>query len=540
MEALNWEAAETEGEQGHQAMDLEMTTSGKQSRGIGCVLDFIEENPIGVTIFPASLLPPLHADDGGARSGGGGGCVLLDLKAYIADFTNETTAKDFTSAGHEMQATLRVACPPRVSHLCIHCPTLKPADFGTEPVILAACDGFLLFRAAICNSYHCDEPTLQDYFVYRAPLSRMHGRPSLTRLPRPDLSSCFVRCNVGLLRYDGGDSGSNNDDDGGSLALRSHYIPQHHYVVAGLRASQGGRGDFTRYDLHRFDSRDGKWTTEVLQLGPMAPSPGLTFFYHMTHKVVTLGGGVMGWVDLCRGILLCDVLADRPQLYYTPLPEPGKHELLSEASANVFRDIAVVQGGHIRCVEHQTQVRPGSHSNGTYISDNWTLTTWSWKVTNPSCSTLPLEGRWERDCKIDASHISGSLPKLLGQAASLPPLQQLHTGHPTLSLDDDDVVYVVAKVDHRDDKAFVLAVNMWNGALQAADYFGAERMIGISFTYTQYRPSDYAEITTGNPPLFKHITVLSSFVIDKFIYFDLGRQGHDMGLFVGCRLNGEA
>ena len=50
----------------------------------------------------------------------------------------------------------------------------------------------------------------------------------------------------------------------------------------------------------------------MLQLELMAPSPGLTFFYHMTHMVVTLGGSVMGWVDLCRGILLGDVLADRP------------------------------------------------------------------------------------------------------------------------------------------------------------------------------------------------------------------------------------
>lgn len=59
------------------------------------------------------------------------------------------------------------------------------------------------------------------------------------------------------------------------------------------------------------------------------------------------------------------------------------------------------------------------------------------------------------------------------------------------------MIYVVTKVDDRDDKAFVLAVNMRYGARQAADYFGAERMVGISFTYIQYRPSDYPEITLG-------------------------------------------
>jgi hypothetical protein len=85
--------------------------------------------------------------------------------------------------------------------------------------------------------------------------------------------------------------------------------------------------------------------------------------------------------------LLYDVLADRLQRHYIPLPEPSKHELPLKASADVLRDIAVVQGGHIRYVEHHTQVRPWSHINGTYISDDWTVTTWSWKVTNPSSAS---------------------------------------------------------------------------------------------------------------------------------------------------------
>jgi len=49
-----WEEEVIEGDQAQQFMDLE-TTMGCESRGLGGVLDFIREDPIGVTIYPAPL-----------------------------------------------------------------------------------------------------------------------------------------------------------------------------------------------------------------------------------------------------------------------------------------------------------------------------------------------------------------------------------------------------------------------------------------------------------------------------------------------------
>ncbi|CAN6234260.1 unnamed protein product [Urochloa humidicola] len=468
--------------QDHQPMDSEL-----ESRGLGGVLDFIREDPIGVTIMPASLRPPPLAAGGAATTTSS--WALLDLKAYIADRRNETTAIGFTRAGHEIHATLCAAAPPRVSHLCVHCPApLTPADLGTEPAILAHCGGGLIFfMAAVCNASVCFEHAMQDFFVYRAAARR---RPSLTRLPHPGLSRNITAggaAMVGLLRCSGGD----DEDD---------------YVIAALGHSQGGGGrvvDHTRFDLHRFDSREGKWATETLQLnGPMSPSPGLTFFCHGTHKVVALGRGFMGWVDLCRGIVFCDVLAaGRPELHYILLP--ADRETMPDGAAAESRDVAVVQGC-IEYVEHRTKIQPWSwRNNGTYVSDDWTVTMWGRKFIPEDCRQ---RRRWRRRFKCHASQISGSLPnKLLvgfdeGMVTPLPPLQGLHTGHPVLSLDEDDVVYVLAKVDRRDDKAFVLAVNMRDGTLQAADSFGAERTVGISLTYTQYRTSDDIEIAQCNDP----------------------------------------
>ncbi|RLM74614.1 hypothetical protein C2845_PM15G16510 [Panicum miliaceum] len=359
-----WEEEAMEGDQVQQSMDFE-TKMGCESRGLGGVLDFIRKDPIGVTIKPASLCPPAVA--AGSASGlSSSRWALLDLKAYIADRPNASTAKDFTRAGHEIQATLCFARQPRVSHLCVHCPALTPRDFGREPTILAACDGFIFFNAAICNVSVCYEQAIQDFFVYRVPLSRMEGRPSLTRLPHPGPSRYIRSSMVGLVRCSD-DSEDMDGDYSSGCTLRPHGIAQQHYVIATLRRSEGSR-DYSQFDLHRFDSRKGQWITEVLQLGPMEPSPSLTFFCHHTHKVITLGGGFMGWVDLCRGILFCNVLVDHPELHYIPLPvSPEANEEIREDSADAFRDIAVVQD-YIKYVEHHTEVEPWSYRNGTYVS----------------------------------------------------------------------------------------------------------------------------------------------------------------------------
>lgn len=157
----------------------------------------------------------------------------------------------------------------------------------------------------------------------------------------------------------------------------------------------------------------------------------------------------MGWVDLCQGILLCNLLIDKPELHKTHIKK-------------------------LTC--------------GSYVSDNWRVATSSWKTDLKS-----WKGHRQDRLECDASHIEGSVSDLLGYNSStpLPRLRRLRTGLPTLSLEDDDVVFVMAKVDHRDDEAFLLGVNMRMGTIEVADCFDAERMIGFSFGYTQMRIYHY-------------------------------------------------
>ncbi|GJN05624.1 hypothetical protein PR202_ga23271 [Eleusine coracana subsp. coracana] len=105
-----------------------------------------------------------------------------------------------------------------------------------------------------------------------------------------------------------------------------------------------------------------------------------------------------------------------------------------------------------------------------------------------------------KDCTVDASEIFPAplelLKELPGKGGKpCETLETFHTGHPTLSLDDDDIVYFMAKVKQQEKKAWILAVDMNHRMLLQISEFGAERTFGLSYTYTQSRISKYLNMT---------------------------------------------
>ena len=151
----------------------------------------------------------------------------------------------------------------------------------------------------------------------------------------------------------------------------------------------------------------------------------------------------------------------------------------------LFRDIAVV-GGRLTLVELRSIVQPGSNRSSRWT---WEVATWSWsKKVTPG-----WEQDWRPDYKVQSGDISVDmdtddvtlLPKGKAKEGVLrPTLERLYTALPLLSLSNEGVVYIMGKVGRREEKALVLSINMMRRKLEGVAMFDAERMVGVTFSYT--------------------------------------------------------
>nr|CAB3469033.1 unnamed protein product [Digitaria exilis] len=408
----------------------------------------------GSAVADASLHPPIHSQGPDAAAGvPTPASVLLDFSAYIDGRSNATTAWSETRGGHRISVTFWPVHPPRVSCFSVFCPDLKPGDFEEEPVILAAEDDVVLLCVVIGTRARF------EYFIYQAGGCMP---PSLKLLKHPGPSRVIHGCNAGLLRSSKGDG---------------------FYIIAALCYAYASMVP-GHYDLYIYDSRTEEWATKTALLRQEQE-----LGHHSSHKH-SKAAGTMGWVDLRRGILFCDVLRQdhTVPLCYVALPPPLKPDRKLKGCADHDRDIAVIKGC-IKYVELQTLVRPGSVVVGNYITDDWTAATWSRKAT----SFKSLEkGSWQPGCKVSASQISARkkpvqfelLPKLVDdQGTPQPTLERLHTARPMLSLHQDNLVYFMAKVNYmKGTEAWVLAVDVKNKTLQGVAEFDARRTLGMLFT----------------------------------------------------------
>jgi hypothetical protein len=116
-----------------------------------------------------------------------------------------------------------------------------------------------------------------------------------------------------------------------------------------------------KFKLRRYDSDVGLWKSMAVsvhepaergRLLPITHTPREVLF-HCTTKVITLGNAAVGWVDLWRGILLCDdVLDQHPVLRDLLLPKPVR--------SNRKSWIKYVQDTAPSCIKYVEMVtRPG-------------------------------------------------------------------------------------------------------------------------------------------------------------------------------------
>uniref|UniRef100_A0A0E0GFQ5 DUF1618 domain-containing protein n=1 Tax=Oryza nivara TaxID=4536 RepID=A0A0E0GFQ5_ORYNI len=452
-------------------------------------------------VMDASLCPPFHGrsvDKGTRRRPR---WVLLDKLAYFAgaDVRNATTATSKTREGHEIQVTLCTAAQPQlVSYVCVHSPTLNPAsdDYAMEPQIIAAHDDLLLIRLILGRGNRFTV-SLADYFVYQASIAD-DIPPSLTRITHPGPMITFTNHEVAILHY------IPEDTHHHPYALRPHNplssSSKQHYIVTAFSVNRYRPPG--EYKLHLYHSHTQQWTTTHFNLAAtMPPLPDLSPFHHRTTNVINLthqSPGLMAFVDLWQGLLLINVL-DKVQPAaprYIPLPPPLKQGkvISGRVDPTDVRDIAVDAKGHINFVELEVDAIQHESDRTGYISQGWTVAKWS-------CSNTESDDCcWHMDCKLNASDISHLMPpELPNYCHPTPTLERLHIGHPLLSLDNNgDVVYFMAKVDHRDYKAWVIPVDMRKRLIhEPAVFEGAPRTLGIGSTFIQTTISNYPQPAPG-------------------------------------------
>ncbi|KAM0833675.1 hypothetical protein ACQ4PT_064118 [Festuca glaucescens] len=397
--------------------------------------------------------PPIHfAEDLASPPGS----ILLDIRGYIDVRTNATTANACLSTGRRaIRVTFWAARPPRVSCFTIHCDGVKPNQFPSFPLVLAAADDLVLLRVAINPSENpFSTRFIIEYYIYQA----AGATPTLRLLTVP----CHLSY-AGILRLRDGDDGE--------------------FLVASIQVVEGANGK--QFDLHLFDSRTWTWTTRLMRVDK--PERYARAGFRPT-KMLTVGGerGLMAWVDLWHGMLFCDLLAvhdDDAMLRYIPLPSSPSTK--REGSPSDVRDIAIVQG-RIKFFEMRFKVKQRAiTSTTTLVTRYWKATTW--QMTDPWHN-------WRNDCglnifKMPVDKTHPELPPRLHD------MGKLHGDQPALSLHEKDVVYIMAKAKGSDRRAWMLAVDVRKKTLREVVAFDAGR--AYNFTYLQSRISNYLRIQSS-------------------------------------------
>ncbi|KAF7034716.1 hypothetical protein CFC21_045696 [Triticum aestivum] len=358
--------------------------------------------------------------------------AILCKVARVSADRNATTAECRTEDGQAVDASFWLVDPPGISYFSVNCPGMKHQYHAW---LICAEDAFVLFSLKFWGPAR--------FFVYTA------GKQSLRLLPNPN-HAYFGGQQFGLL--------PRGDADG------------EHYAVAFLDVKWTIRDDFCRFDAYVFSSETQAWTTRKACLSDPADKPSCC--RHALFKQIRVGASALGWVDTCHGILLLDDLFGRhPVIRIIPLPvttvglpEPTKPEdnyCAPEYFYNVSCCDDLIKFVHIKYDD------PDAMSRGS----GWKATMWNMKVS---------EGNWCERYTVDVAKISvdksfsAKLPQMWDDETQQQQLKNLMFQGPILSMLNDDLLYMMAKVNDEDDTAWAITIDMKHAALKALAKFSVK------------------------------------------------------------------
>ncbi|KQJ89745.1 hypothetical protein BRADI_4g27465v3 [Brachypodium distachyon] len=404
--------------------------------------------------------------------------ILLSRRPRFTDSGNNTTATAESKDGYTMGVSFSMAEPPQLSLLSIHCTDPRDmentarSNFSSLPHVVGADGPFILLRDVFQGGgFH-------EYFLYKAGVA-----PSLR-------SSGFI-----LLSSWGDAMASHNLSKVRELGILGH--GGDHYLLAALHNSASSDG----YELRIYSSETKSWSTRTLH----NPCPGVDRV--IPDKVITLGqGGLLGWVDLLHGVLVCDLLLllqdqdppvvgavsfiplprNRYKLKYPIIPEKVEEHPLARdfCSANWFRDLTCVNG----VLEFVEMENPPPENKDNIIYDSDLIMSLKRKAVdrNSMDQLSSLRDAWRA--------VTWKLT-----------FRDLYSAFPILSPDDgNDILYLKSIVEPNHQDGWVAAVDIGNKALKAIGRYYLPDDFYYSRGYDPEHPlcastlSRHLDLTSGN------------------------------------------
>ncbi|KAM3260980.1 hypothetical protein ACQJBY_051933 [Aegilops geniculata] len=393
--------------------------------------------------------------------------ILLAQEAYVAASRNHTTATAKSRVDHTVEVTFWIADPPAVSFYTFHCS--KPpnsdsdsedaADLQVQPDVVGAEGRFVVIR-----TFFASGDGEFEYFIYKGdPRS-----PSLESVPLPDDDRLHGAYEFGIVPRGDGD----------------------HYLLIALCDA----ATLKDYRLHIYSSEDRTWRTKEL----LNPCPGVLTITQ--DKVMLLRDGVLVWVDLLCGMLVCDILQEREPLRacYIPLPEPlprNREQILKQlipgAGVRRIRDVAYVDG-LIKFVEMEHRItvteivevppeKPSDPRNKTVLYDSDLIMLYKRKHVDNKPKTLRTMNGWSAmtwtreigsdcwlkgvivdvdDILVDDSAFSALLSGQKNESAGSLTFKNMYSACPILSTDGNDILYLKSSRKWTDRSGWVVAVDL--------------------------------------------------------------------------------
>lgn len=358
-----------------------------------------------------------------------------------------TTATALTNAGGTAEVSFELVDPPGISNWFVNFSDYREREFKGKPHILNADDSLVLVRMAVFTE---DGGLSFDYFVYKAG----PGKPSLDLIPDPYPKIYDVK-QIGILAF--------GDD-------REHYAVV--FPAPRLKASM-------THEMHIFSSESQAWSTEVAKVVIDRETGCHDMVRHRSSKVVSAGGSWLAWIDLWRGVLLCNVLDKDPVLKLLQWPvAPPEDVCIEMYAARSIRD-ATMSNGVVMFVE----VSFDANADACW---GWTATIWRREVGSEywyKCFKTDIA-----DILANDSSFSHLLRNLWDDDVNKKGLNKIFSAPPTLSLSSKDVVYFMTKLRTEDADALLISLNVREVKLEAIEE------IPYCLTYT---PCNFTRIDQG-------------------------------------------